>query len=1047
MKISWKTLYCVFSAFFCSRFSARSCVAIGFLLLGMARGQDSAYTIEIYNAENGLPQNTVRSIEVDKRGFVWLATEFGLVRFDGQNFKVYNSENTPAIKSNRIVFIGRNLSGRLIVVDGSYNRMLINEDNNSIDSLGTYNPKENYIFSGNYIIASDNLIPKDSIQRDQYKKYIAATTFRNPIYLTESGAYCPISDSEGYAIIKGTGVIYLDGKSVKKIADLAETPQLPFYFSKNGSLYLLQNGSFLEFKNGIKKQQTLNVTGDFVHTKFYSNLASLNIISSWKDDSLVLFLEDAVYSLKLKEGAVETKLQFKLPHHEVISFAYLPSCDGYLLGTISEGLLILRRKRFEMIETRESAREANNYYAQLPLKSNAILLHTGLFDINKRTIVKRTDITRYSMVMGKKGEVIYAQSILGRIGSLHIADSNLKDIRVIPPGGDVRGMLEDQTGTIWYGLYNGLYCIPPGDSAHLLFTFEPGVIEVIFPYNDSTLWIGTRKGMLEYNVNTHARTLVKFTENLYLRNIYRSGDGNIWVGTYGQGFYLYKNGRFIKMPLDENQSLATAHCFVEDRNGFFWIPTNKGLFKVLIRELYDFAAGKSDAVYYYYYDKKSGFNTNEFNGGCIPCSITLRSGIVSLPSLNGLVWFNPLTTPSTFAVNDILIDNVTYNKRTIYNTDSIINLPANAKDVSLEVHTPFFGDKNNLEFEYQYAAEDSGWKKITTSRIFLTSLVAGEHALVIRARKGFGAGNFTYRRLAITAPEKWYNKIFYRILFLVTLGLIYIVLFDLRLKYIRRQNKALEKLVSNRTKELNEANNKLSDTVTELQSSQDELRKSNDLKEQLTSILAHDLKSAMRFTSTLASHLHKKISAGQFEDNLTEITSDLSKTTKETYFFIDEFLLWIGSQKSEYKINKGVLDIEVFFQELQSFFEDVVKLNNNKINFSAETNAELITDRQILKIVVRNLIDNSNKYTNNGNIYVSGHVHGDKYIILIKDTGKGIPQKEIDRLLGLRQSETTNTGLGYRIIMDLIKLVQVKITIDSTLGKGTVVSLELPLKG
>ena len=62
------------------------------------------YTMTHYTADNGLPQNSIKSITADGYGFIWLATEDGLVRFDGHRFYVFNGSNL-GVKSNRILYI------------------------------------------------------------------------------------------------------------------------------------------------------------------------------------------------------------------------------------------------------------------------------------------------------------------------------------------------------------------------------------------------------------------------------------------------------------------------------------------------------------------------------------------------------------------------------------------------------------------------------------------------------------------------------------------------------------------------------------------------------------------------------------------------------------------------------------------------------------------------------------------------------------------------------------------------------------------------------
>src|SRR5690606_5707627 len=62
------------------------------------------YHIEHFTDEQGLPQNSINAIGVDEYGFVWLATEGGITRYDGRNFKVYEAE-ALGVQSIRIPLI------------------------------------------------------------------------------------------------------------------------------------------------------------------------------------------------------------------------------------------------------------------------------------------------------------------------------------------------------------------------------------------------------------------------------------------------------------------------------------------------------------------------------------------------------------------------------------------------------------------------------------------------------------------------------------------------------------------------------------------------------------------------------------------------------------------------------------------------------------------------------------------------------------------------------------------------------------------------------
>src|SRR3954470_19004973 len=88
------------------------------LLHNFVLGLDPAEEVKhfgrtVWQTEKGLPQNTVHSIKQSRDGFIWIATEEGLARFDGINFLVFNKQNTPQIKSNDIRSVSEDRQGGL----------------------------------------------------------------------------------------------------------------------------------------------------------------------------------------------------------------------------------------------------------------------------------------------------------------------------------------------------------------------------------------------------------------------------------------------------------------------------------------------------------------------------------------------------------------------------------------------------------------------------------------------------------------------------------------------------------------------------------------------------------------------------------------------------------------------------------------------------------------------------------------------------------------------------------------------------------------------
>src|SRR5690606_18189211 len=123
-------------------------------------------------------------------------------------------------------------------------------------------------------------------------------------------------------------------------------------------------------------------------------------------------------------------------------------------------------------------------------------------------------------------------------------------------------------------------------------------------------------------------------------------------------------------------------------------------FRVLRNDLLAFTEGKTTGIYYHYFDKSNGFNTNEFNGGCHPCSVTLSDGRISLPSMNGLVVFHPDSIPQAIADADLFVDRVELDG-SLLDSDGLINLPGQFSQLNIHVSSPFVGHPSNLQLMYR----------------------------------------------------------------------------------------------------------------------------------------------------------------------------------------------------------------------------------------------------------------------------------------------------------------------------------------------------------
>lgn len=239
--------------------------------------------------------------------------------------------------------------------------------------------------------------------------------------------------------------------------------------------------------------------------------------------------------------------------------------------------------------------------------------------------------------------------------------------------------------------------------------------------------------------------------------------------------------------------------------------------------------------------------------------------------------------------------------------------------------------------------------------------------------------------------------------------------------------------------------------------SEKQLRESNKTKDKFFSIIAHDLRSpfnAIIGFSELLSDSYDKFDVKQQK----EFINIIKESSKNAYKLLDNLLLWSRSQQ-------GAIDFCPTNENLYLLAEQVAELSkrflkDKKINFSNNIlkNIYVNVDKNMVLTIFRNLINNAIKFTKKGGsiTLISSFLQNNennKFVnITIKDSGVGIPQKNIKKLFSISGNVSTNgtedekgTGLGLIICKEFIDKHSGKIWAESEVGKGSSFIFTLPL--
>ncbi len=520
------------------------------------------------------------------------------------------------------------------------------------------------------------------------------------------------------------------------------------------------------------------------------------------------------------------------------------------------------------------------------------------------------------------------------------------------------------------------------------------------------------------------------------RNMSTLKNGLYFVGTNGNGYLITDGKRWVEMPLDARGFLKIAHVALVDQKGYVWISTNCGLFRARMQDLTDYFNKHTNTVFYYYYDKFSGFNNNEFNGGCQSPAIQLKNGKFSFSSMDGLVQFDPLNVPAYFPQYPITISRVEIDGRENDSLSDVLVLPAKTKELKISLSTPFYGHPNNFVLEYKLEDQGEIWKEVSNSRVItLQNMPSGTSDILVRVRTGFGPADFKYKILHITKLPHYYETNWF-ILSLVTLLILVIIgISKWHNRYTKQKNLELEYLISEKNASLQESNLVLSEKI-----------KQNDL---FQSVLAHDIKAPLRFIASNTKLLHDHWSLIDDSDKKQNLNYVIDSVTKMKSF-VDETLLWIQIRNGELEAQKSnFLIYDVFAENLTLVETDRKVLQGTvSIGVDCDPSMDIYSDRILITTVVRNLVSNSIKHSNSGTITLFAKRLDQRQLVIgCADQGKGISM-ELKKLL-LSDEYRGNSirkdsfRLGYVIIKEIARLLGATLEIESSPAKGTAAYLIL----
>ena len=245
---------------------------------------------------------------------------------------------------------------------------------------------------------------------------------------------------------------------------------------------------------------------------------------------------------------------------------------------------------------------------------------------------------------------------------------------------------------------------------------------------------------------------------------------------------------------------------------------------------------------------------------------------------------------------------------------------------------------------------------------------------------------------------------------------------------------------------------KLKKAFDQLLKSEEKLIQLNLDKDRFISILGHDLKNPFNNILGFSEILTDEINSLN-SDEIKEIAGNINKSAKITNKLLEDILMWARVQHGNIPFKPQILSFADICKNILSTLNPNADAKNITINYSAPDQLNVFADADMLKTVLRNLVSNAIKFTNNGGVInISTEKNSGKVTISVSDNGIGISPDNLAKLFDISEvlsttgtAKETGTGLGLLLCKEFVEKHQGKIWVESEVGKGSDFKFTLPI--
>lgn len=1003
-----------------------------------------------YNIENGVSSNNISTLFQDQKGYIWIGTENGLNRFDGNQFTLYQKNNP----------------------------LYSNFHANSINTICETTDKELWLGTDNGVFIYNQV-------KDTFTPFVKQTSDKTSItsWITHI-----IQDKAGNIwIATHKQGIFLFNTQTDKLTQF-EIPQNDNIVTR--ILNDEQNNIWLSGPYQLCKLNKVNNT--FETYAIEEKTESIYSMALWEDSSNHIWIgtwDKGLWKLDPRTKQVEKYLTGEkgkgiLHIHSILEYSpellLIGSDDGLtIFNPVTQESFLYDNYRdnekslsdkfiYPILKDREGGVWIGTYYNGINYLPPYCGQFNGYSESSDIPYFNSRIISRFCE--GENGNIWIASDDSGlscfnpstmqfldfngreklNKHNLHALCMVDKDLWIGTYGDGIQ-ILNIQTGVIKnYSISNGL---------------DENSIYSIFKDSQGQIWTGSMNGICQYDAQKQRFTPIKYLEALVIE-IAEDAKGNLWIATQGKGLFRYspqKNKEWKKYGLEKGFNSLTVNHLCINKDNEIWAATSEGLYLYnplkdiftyqplrLPNECINAILEGEDCLWLttakglvkytpatqetQIFTKSDGLQSEAF---IMASALKTRNGEFYIGSINGFNTFYPHQLKlNTQKPNVVLTSLEIFNQKIDTQKDG--TLPE-AIDHLKEIHLSYKDNVITLNYaalsyctpqknQYAYMLEgfDKGWNYVGSQHsTTYTNLPAGTYTFRVKASNNDNIWNEEGTSIRIIVHPPFYLslpfKIGYVLLFLLALGLL--------LRYVIRRSekkhaKAIDELNSKKEIEIHEA------------------------KINFFTMIAHEIRTPV---SLIIGPLEKIMQSTHIPTNERQELEIIDRNSQRLLYLVNQLLDFRKVEQKEIRMKFSSQSIKELMQAVCERFSPT--LQQNGVSFSVtypDEHFHADVDKEALTKVLSNLLTNANKYTQS-RIEVRFQEHPEKqtFSIEVQDNGKGMSEEELTKIFKPFYQASENkpgTGIGLSIVKGIVEAHHGQVNVTSQPGHGSSFMITLPQK-